>query len=303
MGEYQYYEFQALDQALTSADKTYIKGLSSRVVLTAANAKFVYNYSDFRGEPEQVLDRCFDVMLYIANFGVRRLMFRLPKSLINLEALQPYCVPYCITTTTTEKSVILNIQLVCEDYYTWIGDDEFSLASLIPLRDELLRGDFRALYLAWLQSGFTEEGDDPEDLFEPPVPLNLQKLSPALKAFADLFLIDQDLITAAAEASQKSQAIAEPIAEWIAALPEAERNQYLLRVAQGETHVGSELMQRLRKQFSQPTTTAYTESRRTLAELIAIADQKHQQRQHKKQQADERAKRKKLVVCQEWNEG
>lgn len=63
MSEYQYYEFQSLDRALTSADQTYLKGLSSRASVTATSASFVYSYGDFRGDPTKVLDRCFDMML------------------------------------------------------------------------------------------------------------------------------------------------------------------------------------------------------------------------------------------------
>ncbi|MEM9161703.1 MAG: hypothetical protein AAGC54_01370 [Cyanobacteria bacterium P01_F01_bin.4] len=56
MSEYQLYEFQALDQALTDADLTYLQSLSSRVELTATSARFNYSYSDFRGDPVKVLE-------------------------------------------------------------------------------------------------------------------------------------------------------------------------------------------------------------------------------------------------------
>jgi hypothetical protein len=51
-----------------------------------------------------------------------------------------------------------------------------------------------------------------EELVEPPVPANLQKLSPALQAFADLFELDGDLIAAAAMESPGAQVQEEPIA-------------------------------------------------------------------------------------------
>jgi hypothetical protein len=233
-------------------------------------------------------------MLYVANFGVRQLMIRLPKSLVNMATLQPYCVPYCIATSTTKNSVIVDIHLNCEDYYDWIEGEEGWLSSLVAVRNELLQGDLRVLYLAWLRSSFTEDNDaELSDLIEPPVPSNLKQLSPALQAFADLFLVDQDLIAAAAEASPDSQAIAEPIEEWVAALPEAERNHYLVRMAKGETYVGGELMQRLRELFShrQPLTNSQTASRRSLANLVEIADEKRKQRQRKEQQAAAKARR------------
>ncbi len=295
MSEHQYYEFQSLDQPLTSADQTYLRELSSRASISATRASFVYNYGDFRGDPKKVLDRCFDLMLYVANFGVRQIMFRFPKALIDPAVFEPYCIPHCISVSTTEKSVILNINLVAEDYYTWIDDDEFSLNGMIPLRENLLQGDFRALYLAWLRLGFTEDIDaDPENLIEPPVPPNLKKLSPALKAFAEFFKVDGDLITAAATESASSQAKHEPIEEWLAALSEAERNRYLLRVINGESHVGAELLLHLRQQYGQQNTPVGTNSRRTLAVLMAIAQNKQQAREQKEREAAEQARRKQL---------
>jgi hypothetical protein len=60
---------------------------------------------------------------------------------------------------------------------------------IVPVRDDLLRGDLRALYLAWLASaartssvyleddvaawGDANEGDNGDDSIEPPVPLGL----------------------------------------------------------------------------------------------------------------------------------
>lgn len=123
MSEYQSYEFQALDRSLTSADQKYLHGLSSRVEITATSARFVYHYSDFRGDPIKVLEHCFDLMLYIASFGVRQLAIRLPKKLVNPFAFAPYCDTSCISVSTTEKSTILNIKIAAEDYSGWIEDD------------------------------------------------------------------------------------------------------------------------------------------------------------------------------------
>lgn len=221
MSEYQYYEFQALDRKLTQADQTYLETLSSRVNLTATRASFVYNYSDFRGDPMKVLDRCFDMMLYVANFGIRRLMFRFPKQLVDPTLFEPYCVEDCITISNTAKSIILDLEFNSEDYHLWLEEGENSLRDLVPLRDNLMQGDFRCLYLAWLRSGFNDYTEvAPEEAIEPPVPTNLKKLTPALNAFADFLMIDQDLITAAAMESKSEQTIAEPISDWIAALPD-----------------------------------------------------------------------------------
>jgi DNA-directed RNA polymerase specialized sigma24 family protein len=106
--------------------------------------------------------------------------------------------------------------------------------------------------LFWLRSaaeraGWTDDDEEAEPLVEPPVPPGLGQLDPALQAFAEFFEVDEDLIAAAAEASLNVQATDEPLERWVRLLPEDERNAFLLRVARGESHVGIELLQRLRE--------------------------------------------------------
>ena len=50
--EYQYYEFRAIDRPLTETQKSKISALSSRARVTSHTASFVYNYGDFKGNPE-----------------------------------------------------------------------------------------------------------------------------------------------------------------------------------------------------------------------------------------------------------
>jgi hypothetical protein len=298
MSEYQFYEFQAIDRPLSDADQQHVHSLSSRVKLTATNAQFLYHYGDFRGQPEQLLDRCFDMLVYVASFGVRQLMIRLPKGTVDPKILGPYCVKRLISITTTEKSLILNINIVRDDYGGWITEETYA-ASLLALRQDLLQGDLRLLYLAWLAAGFAEEAPDaPEDMIEPPVPANLQKLSPALTAFARLFEIDSDLISAAALESPAAVQPIEPIGNWIAALPDADWQAYLVRVAQGETHVGMELMQRLRQQFGNVRPALSQSPGRSLAELMTIADEQGeiQAVKAKKSAASARAKYLKTIA-------
>src|SRR4051794_12697384 len=111
MSEYQYYEFQALDRRLTEAEMAEVRALSSRAAVTPTTARFVYNYGDFRGDPTAVLAKYFDVMLYIANWGTRRLMFRLPPAMVDRAALQPYCVDDSITLETRAAYLILDIRI------------------------------------------------------------------------------------------------------------------------------------------------------------------------------------------------
>jgi hypothetical protein len=296
MSSFQLYEFQALDRVLSNADQTYLNSLSSRAELTATSARYTYSYSDFRTQPLQVLDRCFDIMLYQASYGTRQLAIRLPRALANVSHYEPYCVPDLIELHSTPKSIILDISISCENYGGWLSE-ESCLPELVEIRSALLQGDLRVLYLAWLASAYAEDCSfDWETTLEPPVPPNLKKLSPALTSFAEIFEIDLDLIAAAATQSTAISApSAEPIETWIAALPEIERNQYLLRVAQGENHVGLELMQRLRQQFGKsPAAPTGTAASRTFAQLETASAQKLDERKQKAKAAAETAEQQRL---------
>ena len=46
MSEYQYYEFQSVDRALTEKEIKQVTMMSSRVELSPHRAVFVYNYGD-----------------------------------------------------------------------------------------------------------------------------------------------------------------------------------------------------------------------------------------------------------------
>jgi hypothetical protein len=289
MSEYQHYEFQALDRPLTRDELSYVRSLSSRVELTPTRAVFEYSLGNFQTDPQELVERCFDAMLYQASFGIQRLMFRFPRSLLTPTLFAPYCISPFLTVSITPDHLILNINITEEEGLGWIRNDDW-LTKLIPLRDELLRGDLRLLYLTWLIAAQVDPEGSDEDLTEPPVPANLGNLSPALEAFVDLFGLDEDLISAAAETSPIEDEEAEPIEVWVAQLPEPERNDFLVRVARGESHVGSQLVQRLRQLFNQPRSIQQAESGRSLADLMTIALTKEKLRKTREQQTSRQAR-------------
>lgn len=152
MSEYQFYEFRAVDRRLTHDDKQEIRKLSSRVEPTDTTATFVYNYSDFRHDPYQVLLQYFDAMLYITNWGNRQLMFKFPKGAIPDHIMKTYQFEDNMVWTHEKTCSILNIQFdELEQEYGWEEGDGM-LSEILPIRDEILDGDYRALYLGWLMS-------------------------------------------------------------------------------------------------------------------------------------------------------
>ena len=293
--EYQYYEFQAVDRPLTKADRDYVQSLSSRVRPTATRAVFTYGHADFRGSPLSVLEKCFDAMLYMANWGSYQLAFRFPKSVVNIPTLKAYCVSHIIEVSTTAKYVILNIEIHEEEGGGWIEENNTWLSALLPLRQAILQEDYRVLYLAWLQAAAVSDYLE-DDAQEPPVPPNLQKLNGPLQSFVDWLEMDPDLITVAAQVSQTQKELKEPFKDWLNALSEKEKTKLLMEIVTGDSAIASQLQARLRQKFAKASElpSVSDTKRRYFSELRSLANTQCVERQAK-EKAAAKAKRHKYL--------
>jgi hypothetical protein len=290
MSEHQYYEFRAIDRPLTEEEQAAVGALSSRVDLSPTHAIFVYNYSDLPARAEELLVSYFDAMLYMANWGSCRLMFRFPRQAIDLEQVRPYCEPYIveefISFTDHGDYAVLNIQWYEEGGWGWIEGSGW-LPRLMGLRDEIVRGDYRLLYLAWLKA-ISLEPEMETEVKEPPVPPGLGRLSPGLRTFMELFELDEYLVAAAAEASGSPEDVSEAeLRKAIRHLSPEVREAWLLRLAQGEPQLTAsfnrELFRLLDRSGPEPS------ARRTLGKLFAAADRIEQAAQAR-QAAEARAR-------------
>jgi hypothetical protein len=280
MSEYQYYEFQAVDRPLTAEEQQAVSKLSSRVEAHPRRAVFVYHYSDLRANAKELLANYYDAMFYIANWGTTRLLFRFPRHLVDVKQIEPYCIEEHITCEIMNDYVVLEMRWDVEDgYYDWV-EGEGCLDGLISLRDDILRQDYRVLYLAWLAILHTWEID--EENLEPPVPPGLQQLTPALRKFMEAFHLDEALVKVAAAVSSSTQVItAAQLRQRITALSRAECDEWLLRLAQGQEAQLSLTFHR--HLCADGPATAVTPGRRTKAELQTLAEA--EAKQIKRQQA------------------
>lgn len=277
MSEYQYYEFQAIDRPLTLEEQRAVASLSSRVEPHPRRAVFVYNYSDFRGNPEQVLAQYYDALFYFANWGSRHLLFRFPVALVDMAALAQYRVTTdddppseAVTVEKVGEYVVLGIRLDEEEGFDWVDGDGW-LDRLLGLREALLQRDYRALYLAWLKA-ITLEYNVDRDAPEPPVPPGLKELTPPLQAFVELFDVDEDLLNIAAERSATLKPVVvdeTQVRRAIAELPAAEKDAFLLRLAADEPRLSLALRQHLG--LSGQAMPADAGPRRTAGELLTAA--------------------------------
>ena len=274
MSEYQYYEFRAVDKPLDDRQMRELRAVSSRAVITPTSFTNEYNWGDFKGSPDKWMEKYFDAFLYLANWGTRRLMLRIPKRLLDSDTAATFCAGDSASAKTNGGHVILSFVSQIEDE-DWV-ESEGWLASLIPLRSEIFRGDLRCLYLAWLLCAQNGEIDDDE--VEPTVPPNLRELSASESSFADFLGIDGDLIEVAAQASSRSTEDSgnrKELDSWVRSLPEDEKNTLLLRVLDDDPQLGSELRIRFAtkaRASNQSKSASKFEDRRTVAELLSAAE-------------------------------
>lgn len=284
MSEYQYYEFQAVDRPLTQAELREVRAYSTRARITPTSFVNEYNWGDFKGDPSEWMERWYDAFLYLANWGTRELMLRLPVDALDLETAEQYCPGQDARAWTDEGFVILSFGSDEEGGDSWEDEGDGWLSSILPLRAEIAAGDHRALYLAWLLA--VQAGDMDEEEPEPPVPPGLATPSGALSAFREFLRIDPDLVQVAAERSPSLPAAPDPdeVRAWIASLPDTERVELLARVAAGrERQVRTELLRRLHAGRGAPTVA--DAAPRTAQELLDAAERIAEERQRARAEA------------------
>ncbi len=287
MSEYQYYEWQTIDRALTAAEQAAVSKLSSHIDVSSTRAWVEYHWSGFKHDPRQVLAQHFDAFLYYANWGSQRLAFRFPKELLDEKSLQPYLWEYCAELEPVGDALILDIVLPDEDGESGF-EGEAQLSSLAPLRDDILAGDTRAPYLAWLLAA---AANDIDEELEPPVPPGLKALSAPLAEFISFFQLDPFLVQAAAGASESLRPTSAPALEaLIARLPRAECDAFLRRLAEGEPLLALKLNRRLQELAGPPVKSQPAAARRTWAELRASAE-RLRQAEGRRQKAEAEARR------------
>jgi hypothetical protein len=275
MSEYQSYEFVALDRPLTGEEMQALRAISTRAEITPTRFWNEYQWGDLKADPAVLLASYFDLHLYFANWGTRRLMLRLPRQAADVAALQAYLPGSdAATLTLTRDHVILDLVSETEEP----GDDWFEVghlaASLVPVRADLLAGDHRAAYLAWLLA--VQNGEIEDEETEPPLPSGLNQLPAPLAALAGFLRLDGDLLAAAAEASSDQTEAADGLRAWVGALAPAEQRRLLLRAVEDpDWRIGRDLRAEYQRTHRRPTDTPG----RTVDCLLGRADELRAQRE------------------------
>jgi hypothetical protein len=146
MSEYQYYEFLALDRPLTGKQRAELRSISTRAEITATRFVNEYQWGDLKGDPRAMVERYFDAFLYLANWGTQRLMFRLPRGVLDAEAAGLCCYTDAASVIETEDHLIVSLYADRDPDDDWVEPDG-QLAAMVQARSELAAGDLRLLYL------------------------------------------------------------------------------------------------------------------------------------------------------------
>ncbi|MBN1912650.1 MAG: hypothetical protein JW818_23210, partial [Pirellulales bacterium] len=232
MSEYQYLAFRAIDRAVSKKNLAYMRQQSTRAEITPWTFENEYHFGDFHGNTLEMMRRGYDLHLHYANYGIRRLLVRLPNGVPNAKAVKPYFPGDSLVFRKDNKGP--GGTLVIQPYYEGSSLDPLwdlheLIDRLVPLRAEIMAGDLRPLYLAHL-AVIGDDDHDPDEAIETPVPAGLKKLTDAQYALAEFFGLGEAMIAAAAEQSGPLPAVVDQrsrYSEWLAEQPEATKDAWL----------------------------------------------------------------------------
>ena len=252
-----------------------------------------------------MLHKYFDGFLYWANWGSPQLAFRFPHGILPVDLIDGYDLDDFVTFTRYRDFDILDIEFgEMEAPDEWI---DYELGSLIALRDELMEGDLRALYIVWLagqqmiegyDEGEDDEGEDDEEeddeISVPPVPPAFGTLTAAQRALAELLRVPPELLVATARHSKAVvSSTGDDFTAWVKLLPPDRQNDYLVRLAYNEPGLSRLLVRELRelgqdKTRVTPPTGEHVTYSRLLAESKEIKAQLEREKREQEQLARQR---------------
>ncbi|MGQ4728570.1 hypothetical protein ACUN3E_13020 [Streptomyces sp. Ju416(a)] len=261
------YAFIAVDEPLDKLQMAHVQGLSSwscdsPMSLVASSAD-----RPFHADPRALMEQYFDLHLALSPWGTREVIVRLPQECLSVPLARRYGVE---AWSAGEHTLVV----LRTDFAEQTADApvEVMLDRLASVRTDLMAGDRRALYLAWLASlgrpdhYSIQELQELESEVEPPVPAGLAGLGPGLCSLANVLCVDPRLLRVASSASpdvqSHSQAHQQKLSQWIHQLPDVDKDRLLLQALQG----GAEFPERVRRPL--PLSRA---SHRSVADLLRAA--------------------------------
>jgi hypothetical protein len=236
MSEYQYYWFEAIDKPLTLQQQDELRCLSSRAEIDARRFVNVYHFGSFGGRPLEMMKKYFDIHIYYAGWARRSLMFKVPAKCIDLKLAKKYCTEHTFEIVENGTDFILCFDIWVDGGDGWWQENK-EAKLMLALRDDILNGDYRSLYLAWLARKHDDNGCENDDSAQPPVPAGLRQLTDPLKVFANfMYFNDADLEEAAklSDTNIPKPPTIRELKDWVTSLPEKVKHETLVLLLNGK---------------------------------------------------------------------
>lgn len=294
MSEYQYYEFLAIDRPLSKNEMEYMRSLSSRGHITPVSFSNEYHWGDFKGKPKELMRRFYDAHLYVANWGTVVFMLRLPVTALEREVFQPFVENSVFSFEASPTHWICSWTLEESEDYDRFGMEDGTgwMSRLAPLREEIIHGDLRSLYIGWLAAVTIGEID--EDGEEPPMPDGLAPFTAAQEALAEFLEVDDDLLAGAGSDCPiaRSTAAESDIDPWIMALPVEDIRQWVRKLLTGRAQEAEREVKIRFASRQKSTGDVPSFQRRTVGELWKRAEAAKEARRHRERKLKEQAEAK-----------
>ncbi len=274
MSEYQYVVFQAVDGPLNDKQIEFAQRQSTRAEVTRWSLSVEYHYSSFRGDVDGLLRRGYDVYLQYTNYGNREIKLRLPHGIPVAKAVWSKYVDgdqLNWKRDTKGGGGILSLRPFHETGdLEEVWETQKYVDAAIQVRERLIGGDLRALYLLWLCAA-DDDYNDPTEMIEPPVPHGISGIASHGSELLSYFGLDPLLLVAAAkdvEAAPTDESTDQTFARWIKALNNQRAKDLLLQFLIGNTaSLKARLLAEIRDSQT-PDGWPTTDKQRSLAELL-----------------------------------
>jgi len=240
VSEYQYVVFQAVDRPLNDKQLEFAQRQSTRAEVTRWSLSVEYHYSSFRGDVDGLLRGGFDVYLQHSNYGTREIKLRLPHGLPFAESVWSKYVNGEQLNWARDDQGSGGILTLNPFHETGniedVWESQKSLDAVIGVRERLMSGDLRALYLLWLCAA-DDDYNDPAEMIEPPVPHGISEVAADGKEVLPFFGLDPLLLVAAGSGvapAPNADSENRPIIQWMESLDVRRAKAELHRILVGD---------------------------------------------------------------------
>jgi hypothetical protein len=298
MSEYQYVVFQAVDGPLSDKQLAFAQRQSTRAEVSRWSLSVEYHHSSFRGDVDGLLLRGYDVYLQHTNYGDREIKLRLPSGMPFVKSVWARYVDgeqLNWKSDSKGRGGILTLRPFHEaDDLDEVWETQKYLDAAIHVRERLIRGDLRALYMLWLCAAH-DGYNDPAEIIEPPVPHGIVEAASYGGELLSFFGLDPLLLVAAGTGvnATPTDDPQDHAARWVNVLDKQPAKDMLLRLLVGDTvSVKANLLAEIRDSQT-PDGWPTSDKQRTLDELLQqTAALRAEQNAQQARKAQAKAKRK-----------